>query len=154
MECRHPIVTESLLVAIALLVSLPYSIAEEAKQDKATKKPARGTGEVIVGELSTIANHLTLNPNTAVDFTHISDEYCFSADVNKGAHMTHYATDPTKTQEDVIDFVNAEKLIKDGVVNIAKMPRLPETLGSMIPNQRVRWAVGGASAGERRGWGG
>ena len=48
--------------------------------------------------------------------------------------MTHYATDPTKTREDVIDFVNAKSLIEAGL-NPEKLPRLPTTLGSMAPNQ-------------------
>lgn len=131
MKHRYVIVTGLSLLAMALVVgNVPHGIAAETK-----KKATRGTGEVIAGELSTIANHLTLSPNSAVDFTHVSGEYCFSADVNQGAHMTHYATDPTKTQEDVIDFVNAEKLIQDGVVNVEKMPRFPGGLGTMSPNQ-------------------
>jgi hypothetical protein len=131
MESRRTLVTGALLAVVVLLVSqVSDGVAGEAKQ-----KPIRGTGEVIAGELSTMAKHLTLNPNSAVDFTHVSGEYCFSANVNQGAHMTHYATDPTSTQEDVIDFVNAESLVKAGAVNVEKLPRFPGTLGSMTPNQ-------------------
>ena len=129
------LVTRILFIGLALLVSVSFALADTAKQDKTAKKPVRGTGEVIAGELATIAKHLTLNPNSAVDFTHVSGEYCFSGNVNTGAHMTHYATDPTQTQEDVIDFVNADQLVKDGAINPAKMTKFPGTLGSMTPNQ-------------------
>lgn len=131
MEHRHTMVTGILLAVIVLLISnLSHSIADEAK-----KKPPRGTGDVVAGELTTIANQLALKPDTAVDFTPVSGEYCFSAGTKKGGHMTHYATDPARTQEDVIDFVNAQPLVAAGVVDIEKLPRFPGTLGSMTPNQ-------------------
>lgn len=107
---------------------------------------------MIAGELSTIAKHLTLNPNSAVDFTHVSGEYCFSGNVNIGAHMTHYATDPTQTQEDVIDFVNASQLIKDGVVDPTKMPKFPGTLGSMTPTKWYYLPAGAHDPHHGRSW--
>jgi hypothetical protein len=64
----------------------------------------------------------------------VSGEYCFDVNLGDGGHMTHYAIDPTKTQEDVIDFVNAEPLIKAGV-KVDSLPRFPGQLGSMAPNQ-------------------
>ena len=48
--------------------------------------------------------------------------------------MTHYATDPTKTREEVVDFVNAEPLIKAGI-NVASLPKFPGWLNSMTPGQ-------------------
>jgi hypothetical protein len=146
MEHRRPIVIGVLLVVIALLISLPYGIAEEAK-----KKPPRGTGEVIAGELATIANQLALKPGTAVDFTHVSGEYCYSAGVGKGGFMTHFTTDPTKTQEDVINFVNAKSLIEAGL-DVEKLPRLPGTLGSMTPNQWYYLPAGEHDPHHGRSW--
>lgn len=147
MEHRQTIMIGVLLVVMTLLVSVPYGIAEEAK-----KKPPRGTEEVVSGELDAIANQLSLNPNTAVDFTHVSGEYCFSAGVGKGGHMTHYATDPTKTQEDVIDYVNAKPLIEAGAINVDKLPRLPSTLGSMTPNQWYYLPAGQNDPHHGRSW--
>ncbi len=151
MEHRHTIVTRALLVVLALLVmNLPHGIAAETKKDQAAK-PKRGTGDVVAGELTTIANQLALNPNTAVDFTHVSGEYCFSAGVGKGGYMSHFATDPTKTQEDVLDFVNAKSLIEIGL-NVEKLPRLPRTLGSMTPNQWYFLPVGEYDSHHGRTW--
>ena len=147
MKHRHPIMIGVLLVVIALFISLPDGTADEAK-----KKPPRGTDEVVAGELATIANQLALNPKSAVDFTHVSGEYCFSAGVGKGGHMTHFATDPTKTQEDVIDFVNAKPLIEAGVVNVEKLPRFPGTLGSMTPNQWYYLPAGEHDPHHGRSW--
>ena len=89
---------------------------------------------IVAGELSTIANQLSLRPDLAIDFTKVSGEYCFNAGLGAGGHMTHYATDPTRTQEDVIDFVNAEPLVKAGV-NVANLPRFPGGLNSMTSGQ-------------------
>jgi hypothetical protein len=48
--------------------------------------------------------------------------------------MTHYAIDPLKNQEDVIDFVDARPLLKAGA-DFSKLPRLPSKLGKMKTNQ-------------------
>ena len=99
-------------------------------------RAGEGTNQaaIVGGELSTIAKQLSLRPETALDFTKVSGEYCFDVDLGGGGHMVHYATDPTKTQEDVIDFVNADPLIKAGI-NVTKVPRFPGKLGSMTPGQ-------------------
>ena len=89
---------------------------------------------IVAGELAAIANQLALRPETAIDLTKVSGEYCFNAGLGAGGHMTHYAVDPTKTQEDVIDFVNAEPLVKAGI-DVAALPKFPGKLGAMTPNQ-------------------
>ncbi len=91
-------------------------------------------GGVVAGELSTIANQLSLRPDIAIDLTKVSGEYCFNAGLVAGGHMTHYATDPTKTREAVVDFVNAEPLVKAGI-NVASLPKFPGGLNSMTPGQ-------------------
>ena len=100
------------------------AFAEEANKQAA----------IVGAELSTIANQLALRPETALDFSKVSGEYCFDVKLGEGGHMTHYAIDPTKTQEDVIDFVNAEPLIKAGV-KLDSLPRFPGGSRSMTPNQ-------------------
>lgn len=88
----------------------------------------------VASGLTAIANQLSLRPESTIDFSEVSGEYCFDVDISEGGHMTHYAIDPTKTQEDIIDFVNAESLIKAGI-EVDKLPRLPKDLGQMTPNQ-------------------
>jgi hypothetical protein len=139
------------MVAALLLGNVSHGIAQEAKPKQATK-PSRGTGDVVAGELTAIANQLALKPSTAVDFTHVSGEYCYSAGVGKGGFMTHFATDPTKTQEDVIDFVNAKSLIEAGL-KVESLPRLPNTLGSMTPNQWYYLPAGEHDPHHGRTWG-
>jgi len=89
---------------------------------------------IVAGELSTIANQLSLRPDIAIDLTKVSGEYCFNAGLAAGGHMTHYAADPTRTAEDVVDFVNAEPLVRAGIT-VASLPRFPGGLNSMTPGQ-------------------
>lgn len=102
---------------------------QSAYADEGTRQAA-----IVGAELSTIANQLALRPETALDFSKVSGEYCFDVKLGEGGHMTHYAIDPTKTLEDVIDFVNAEPLIKAGV-KLDSLPHFPGGLRSMTPNQ-------------------
>lgn len=95
----------------------------------------RNQATVVAAEVSTIANQLALRPETAIDFSDVSGEYCFDVGLGDGGHMVHYAIDPKQTKEDVVDFVNAEALIASGL-DVSKLPRHPGTLGSMEPN---RW---------------
>ncbi len=124
---RSKVARRTMLVGIALLVSgLPYVVS--AGHIKPNPK-------AVAGGLSAIANQLSMKPENFVDFTEVSGEYCLNSNVMSGGHMTHFAVDPTKTQEDVIEYINAEPLIKAGVVDVEKLPRSPGTLGSMTPNQ-------------------
>jgi len=90
--------------------------------------------KIVAGELSSIAKILSQRPETAIDFTKTSGEYCFNVQMGKGGHMTHYATHPENTKEDVIDFVNAANLEEIGT-DFSKLPRFPGKLGSMIPKK-------------------
>lgn len=108
--------------------------AEKVEALKMQVKAAKVQAAVVGGELSAIAKHLQTRPQTAIDFSSVSGEYCFDVGLGKGAHMTHYAIDPAGTSEDVIDFVNAKPLIEAGI-NVADLPRFPGRLGSMKPDQ-------------------
>ena len=46
----------------------------------------------------------------ALDFTHVSGEYCLNTWKAGGAHTAHYAVDPSRTQEDITEFVKASSL--------------------------------------------
>ena len=89
---------------------------------------------IVAAEVSAFANLLAQRPKTAIDLSGVSGEYCFKVDIGKGGHMTHYAIDPGKTREDVIDFVNAAPLIEAGL-NVEKLARHSGKLGTMEPNQ-------------------
>lgn len=66
MEHRRAFVTGVLLVAVALLFNISHGIADEAK-----KKPPRGTGDVVAGELTAIANQLALKPGAPRSILHM-----------------------------------------------------------------------------------
>ena len=112
-------------VAAALLLNISPGLLNEARAEQST---------IVAFEISTFARHLGIRPHTAIDFSQTSGEYCFNVNLGAGGHMTHYAIDPTKTTEDVIDFVAAAPLIEVGL-DVDKLPRHPGTLGSMKPNQ-------------------
>jgi len=126
---------KSLIVVIGAAavvgLGLQSALAEEANKQ----------ASIVGAELSTIANQLALRPETAIDFSKVSGEYCFDVNLGAGGHMHHHAIDPTKTQEDVIDFVNAEPLLKAGV-KLDSLPRFSGRLGSMTPNQWYFLAAG------------
>ncbi|MFQ5328872.1 MAG: hypothetical protein ACE5D4_02660 [Thermodesulfobacteriota bacterium] len=88
----------------------------------------------VAAEVSAFANLLDKRPQTAIDLSGVSGAYCFQVNLGKGGHMTHYAIDPAKSKEDVIDFVNAAPLIEAGL-DPKKLPRHSGTLGTMEPNQ-------------------
>jgi hypothetical protein len=118
----------TLLVGGAWLLSAltcAVSGGETEKRDQAS---------IVASEVSTLSYLLAVRPQTALDFSQVSGEYCFDVHLGEGGHMTHYAIDPMKTQEDVIDFVNAEPLIKAGF-KVETLPQFPGKLGSMTPNQ-------------------
>lgn len=123
----RPLAFTAALLAAGL--SQLYAASSEAAAGEAKQ------AKIVGAELSAIANQLSLRPESALDFSDVSGEYCFDVSIGKGGHMTHYAIDPTKTREDVIDFVNAKPLIEAGV-NVDALPRFPGGLGTMTPN---RW---------------
>ena len=83
---------------------------------------------------SVIAAYIDTHPEMIVDFADVSGEYCVNTWRVGGAHMTHYAIDPSKTTEDVIDFVQAQSFIDAGI-DVTKLPRLPNKLGVMENGQ-------------------
>ena len=117
---------KSLLIVLALLVGgVSQAVWAGGKKEQAA---------IVAAEITAFANHLALRPNTAIDFSKVSGEYCFNLGLGQGGHMAHYAIDPTKTNEDVIDFVAAQPLLDAGA-KFDGLPQFPGTLGSMQPNQ-------------------
>ena len=90
---------------------------------------------IVAETISAISKIIALRPSTAIDLSGTSGEYCLQVNLNKGGHMSHYAADPQKTREDVIDFVNATQFMEAGL-DVKKLPKFPGKLGSMEPN---RW---------------
>ena len=80
------------------------------------------------GEILAIARILRAKPDIAIDQTAASGEYCF----NSGhGTMVHFATQPERTQEDVLYEFDASGLIAAGL-DPAHMKQLPER-GQMTP---------------------
>jgi hypothetical protein len=127
------------IIAAGLLVGLAtaHPAVAGTKSEEAQNKQAA----VVGGELSAIAKHLATRPETAIDLTGVSGEYCFNAGIGSGGNMTHYAEDPGHSHEDVIDFVRADVLIDAGI-NVADLPPFPGGMGSMTPNQWYFLAAG------------
>ena len=128
----HRIFTVSINLVIGLMFAALSMTGARAGEDP--QKQAA----VVSAEITAFANQLSLRPETAIDFSKVSGEYCFYSGSDKKSgwdkHHTHYAIDPTKTQEDVIDYVDARPLLEAGV-NVENLPRLPAELGKMIPGQ-------------------
>ncbi|MFQ5772903.1 MAG: hypothetical protein ACE5GS_00145 [Kiloniellaceae bacterium] len=94
---------------------------------------------IVGAEIGTIANQLSIRPKAAIDFSEVSGEYCFFTGWD--AHHTHYAIDPTGTQEDLIDFVDARPLLEQGI-DVSALPAQPAELGKMTPKQWYYLAPG------------
>ena len=107
-------------------------VAQIAATQAATPEDVHKKAALVAAEIGTIANQLSLRPNTAIDFSKVSGEYCFFLGWDR--HHTHYAIDPTKTREDTVDFVKAEPLVQAGL-NLESLPRFPGGLGKMAPGQ-------------------
>lgn len=110
-------------VALALAVSFGVaSVATAHPTGKAAKAYAA------------IGTYIDTHPEMIIDLADVSGEYCVNTWKVGGAHMTHYAIDPSKTTEDMIDFVKAQSFIDAGI-DVTKLPRLPAKLGVMENGQ-------------------
>ena len=98
------------------------SLTSAASDDKAAKAQAA------------ISNYIDTHPEMIIDLAKVSGEYCVNTWKVKGGHMTHYAIDPSKTTEDMIDFVKAQSFIDAGI-DVTKLPKMPDKLGAMKNDQ-------------------
>lgn len=105
---------------VCALGGSPYSVAAERS-------------ERVQAEIDTISQYLESHPEMAIDLRNVSGEFCFNTWKVGGRHMTHYAVDPSGTQEDIIDFVPLDTLA--GSLDVDKLPRFPGKLGAMEPNK-------------------
>lgn len=110
-------------VVLAFLVSLGVATAATA-----------GSADKVSKAQETINAYLDTHPEMIIDLADVSGEYCVNTWKVGGGHMTHYATDPSKTTEDVIDFIKAESFMDSGI-DMTTLPHLPSTLGAMEPGQ-------------------
>lgn len=100
----------------------------------AAEEDVHAQAAVVAAELGTIARHLQMHPEMALDFTEVSGEHCLNTWKAGGAQMVHFAIDPSATQEDVVEFVKADSLASLGV-DVASLPRMPAQLGAMEPGK-------------------
>ena len=129
----RPIAFIVLTVWMSLLTGRLPAGNQPAAEDELTKIK-REYGDVLAlqgaskGEILAIARILRAKPDIAIDQTAASGEYCF----NSGhGTMVHFATQPERTQEDVLYEFDASGLIAAGL-DPARMRQLPE-LGQMTP---------------------
>jgi len=107
---------------VASLAAMPL-VAEEDPHARAA---------VVAAHLGTIAKHLQLHPQMALDFTAVSGEHCLNTWKAGGAQMVHFAVDSSATREDVVEFVRADSLTAAGV-DVSSLPRMPAQLGAKEP---------------------
>jgi hypothetical protein len=121
-----------IFVATGILVgALAWNVAfaTEQKEDMAHEQASK-----VAGALGTIAGYLQSHPEMALDFTQVSGEYCLNTWKAGGAHMSHFAVDPSKTQEDVIEFVKSSSLTDAGI-DVTGLPRMSGQLATMEPGK-------------------
>ena len=116
------------LVGVSALI-FGLTVAQSTMAQDANQQASK-----VAGELRTIASYFQNHPEMALDFTQVSGEYCLNTWKAGGAHMSHYAVDPSKTREDVIDFVKANSMTDAGV-DVTNLPRMPSKLGAMEPGK-------------------
>jgi len=95
------------------------------KREYADVLALQGTSK---GEILAIAKILCANPEFAIDRTAASGEYCFNS--GQGT-MVHFATQPERTQEDVLYEFDASELIAAGL-DPSRLQQLPDR-GRMTP---------------------
>jgi hypothetical protein len=79
-------------------------------------------------EILAIARILRAKPGIAIDQTAASGEYCFNSGLGT---MVHFATQPERTQEDIVYEFDASGLITAGL-DPSRLQQLPER-GRMTP---------------------
>jgi hypothetical protein len=94
----------------------------------------RPQSAIVAATVSTISTHLAMHPQSALDLSQVSGEYCFNAKLGKGGMMLHWAIDPETTKEDVVSFYNAAPLVKAGLKG-ETLPMFCGKLGCMEPNK-------------------
>jgi hypothetical protein len=129
-----------LSLAVGLLLCLPLlARAQDTRVSEATKELQRVKAEyadvlaldgVSKDEILAIARLLRAKPAMAIDRTRESGEYCLKSGPGT---MTHYATDATKTREDIVYEFAAEPLVKAGL-DLRRLASLP-VLGKMEAGQ-------------------
>jgi len=122
MDSTYKLLAYSIAGISATVVFVSSSMAEDVHEQAA----------LVSAEISTIAKHLSIRPKTAIDFSAVSDEYCYFTGWD--THHTHFAINPEGTKEDNVDFVDARPLIQAGIA-VQDLPALPEGLGNMVPGQ-------------------
>ncbi len=113
--------------SIVAVLAIAFSVG-------ATNATIGGTEDKAAKAQAAINAYIQTHPEMIIDFSKVSGEYCVNTWKVGGGHMTHYAIDPSKTTEDLIDFVKAQSFV-DGGIDVTKLRRMPDTLGTMKNGQ-------------------
>lgn len=121
-----------LVIASSMLAQTRSTDSDRAELARIEKEYSdvlalKGTAKA---EILAIARLLRVKPEMAIDQTKAAGEYCF-----KSSHgtMTHYASKPEATTEDVVYEFDATQLLAAGL-DPQQVPKLP-ALGNMEPNK-------------------
>jgi len=117
----------SLVTGRFLAADQPQSEDEftRLKRDYADVLALQGTSK---REILASARSLRAKPAIAIDQTAASGEYCFNSGLGT---MVHFATQPERTQEDIVYEFDASGLIASGL-DPTRLQQLPER-GGMTP---------------------
>lgn len=130
---RAMILAAFAVLALAGSVSAGSDELAEIKRDFGPVLKLRGTPAAT--EINVIANLLTPGSGMmAIDLRHRSGEMCMLEPRTK-RYMVHFSSEPEKTAEDILYFINPAAFRKAGL-DVKKLPKLPTKLGEMKP---FRW---------------
>lgn len=128
--------TNRWLVAITLSVGAMAIFAAgtvwgDQRANREALKAVQAKGGVVLDEVAAIANILAKNPDMA-HFNSASQEYCL---LSLHKYMVHFSNDPSKTDEDILYFLDPDPFVGAGL-KLADLAPLPRALGQMEP---LRW---------------
>ncbi len=135
-------VNAALFVAIAMFLFFVSGLNafESSDQPKTMEEVKREFGPVLKlkgvakKEINAIAKLISPGSKlVAIDATSASGEYCMLETVTKH-NMTHFSSNPEKTHEDVVYYINPATFIANGL-DVSKLPKQPKELGKMKPLQ-------------------
>jgi hypothetical protein len=121
MKNRHTRI--SLLSLLALVLAALGLMA-----NKPAAKPAVNSAAQLK---EAVVKMIDANPGIALDFSKESGEACMNTNFSLGGHMAHYALDPKKTDEDIVDMIDATPFVKAGL-DLKKFKTMPG-VGKMEP---------------------
>ncbi len=133
--CRAlPLCAVATLTVLAIAAAAPGGTAAGAGGgpacDEIQKLPAVAQAEVLA-----VARILALKPAMAIDFSTTTNEMCLNTG---GPIMAHFSTQPSRTDEDIVYFIDAAPLVARGL-RLSEFPAIDPQQGKMKPGAWYRY---------------